>query len=217
MRPVVSGRKRGYDRVMSGADLLACHECDLLQRATPLARGHVATCTRCSAPLYRNTPGSLEKTLAYALAAAVLFVLANIFPVAELEAQDSHTSATLFGTAWALHEAGMSTIAALVFATTILMPALELVALIWMLVPLQGRRTQAFLPAAFRLWQGVQRWGMMEVYLLGALISLAKLKEIAVIAPGVALWSLGGLMLLLAAADATFDPRAFWARVEASR
>ena len=61
--------------------LIACHECDLLQREVSLAPGETALCRRCGGILYRNAPDSLNRTLAFSLAAAILFVIANIFPI----------------------------------------------------------------------------------------------------------------------------------------
>ncbi|MGH7186685.1 MAG: paraquat-inducible protein A, partial [Pseudomonadota bacterium] len=69
--------------------------------------------------------------------------------------------------------------------------------------------------AMFRLVQTVRPWGMVEVFMLGTLVSLAKLMHIAHVVPGVAIWSFGALMFLLAAAAASFDPHDLWARVDA--
>jgi paraquat-inducible protein A len=202
---------------MSAPALIACHECDLLQREVPLAPGGAARCTRCSAVLYRNTPDGLDRTLAYALAAAVLFAVANAFPIVGLDAQGNRTSTTLFGTVRALHDDGMTSVAGLVFVTTILMPALNIGALLYMLLPLKLGRVPHGLPAVFRLVDAVRPWGMVEVFMLGTLIALTKLAALASVVPGIALWSFGALMFLVAAAAASFDSHALWARVEAAR
>ena len=55
---------------------------------------------------------------------------------------------------------------------------------------------------------------MVEVFLLGTLVSLAKLAHLAHVQPGIALWSFAALMVLLAAAAAAFDPHALWERAE---
>ena len=68
----------------------------------------------------------------------------------------------------------------------------------------------------FRLVQTVRPWGMVEVFMLGTLVSLAKLSHIAHVKPGIALWSFGVLMFMVAAAAASFDADDLWARVEAS-
>jgi paraquat-inducible protein A len=193
--------------------LIACRECDLLQRAVVLSEGGTARCPRCDAVLYRKTAGSLDHTLAYALAAAALFVIANTFPILGLDAQGNHTSTTVFGTVQALHATGMSAVAALVFVTTILIPAIDLAALLYLLVPLRLGRVPPGVSAMLRLIQAVRPWGMVEVFLLGMLVSLVKLAHLAHVHTGVALWSFAGLMLLLAATAASFDAQAIWARV----
>ena len=202
---------------MSAPALIACHECDLLQREVQLPPGGTARCTRCGAVLYRNTRDGLDRTLAYALGAAVLFLVANAFPIVGLDAQGNHTSTTLFGTVRALHEDGMTSVAGLVFVTTILMPALNIGALLYMLLPLKLGRVPRGLPAVFRLVDAVRPWGMVEVFMLGTLVALTKLAALASVVPGIALWSFGALMFLVAAAAAAFDSHAFWARVEAAR
>ena len=202
---------------MSTAPLIACHECDLLQREVPLAAGGAARCTRCGAVLYRNQPDGLDRTLAYALGAAVLFVVANAFPIVGLEAQGLRTSTTLLGTVRTLHDQDMTSVAGLVFVTTVLMPAIQIGALLYLLLPLKLGRVPHGLPAVFRLVHAVRPWGMVEVFMLGTLVSLAKLAHLAHVVPGIALWSFGALMFLVAAAAAAFDSQALWARVEAVR
>lgn len=199
---------------MSVRPLIACHECDLLQRETTLPPGGTAYCRRCGAVLYRRTPDSLDKTLAYALGAAVLFIVANLYPIVGLEVQGNRTSTTLLGTVRTLYDQDMTSVAALVFITTILMPALEIGALLYMLLPLKFGRVPKELPAMFRLLQTVRPWGMVEVFMLGTIVSLAKLSHLANVLPGVALWSFGALMLLVAAAAASFDARELWMRAD---
>lgn len=203
------------DHPMNTRSLIACHECDLLYRDTPVPPGGRACCRRCGALLYRRTPDSLDRTLAYSLGAAVLMIVANVFPIVGLEAQGNRTSTTLFGTVRTLYETDTTSVAALVFVTTILMPLCDVAAMLYMLLPLKFGWVPKGLPATFRLIQTVRPWGMVEVFMLGTLVSLAKLSHIASVVPGVALWSFGLLMFLVAAAAVAFDPREVWARVEA--
>ena len=199
---------------MPGLRLIACHDCDLLQRATPLPEGGTARCPRCGAVLYRSKADGLDRTLAYALGAAALFVVANAFPIVGLEAAGNHTSTTLFGAVRTLYDQEMASVAGLVFVTTILMPALQIGALLYMLLPLKLGRVPHGLPAVFRVMHAVRPWGMVEVFMLGTLVALTKLAALASVVPGIALWSFGVLMLLIAAAAASFDSHELWTRVE---
>ena len=200
---------------MDTHSLIACHECDLLQREVRVRFAGAARCRRCGAVLYRNMGNSLDRTLAYSLGAAVLMIVANAFPIVGLEAQGNRTSTTLFGTVRTLYDTDMTSVAALVFVTTILMPVLDVGAMLYMLLPLKFGWVPKGLPATFRLVQTVRPWGMVEVFMLGTLVSLAKLGHLAHVKPGIALWSFGLLMFLVAAAAAAFDPRELWKRVEA--
>jgi len=202
---------------MAAPGLIACHECDLLQREVSLEPKAAARCRCCGALLYREVPESLERTLALTTAAAILFVLANAFPIVSLDAQGHRSSTTLFGTVRTLHDQGMSSVAMLVFATTILMPAVQLASMLYMLAPLRFGRVARGVARVFRVIEAVRPWGMVEVFLLGTLVSLAKLAHMASLLPDVALWSFAALMVLLAAAAQTFDERSFWARVDALR
>jgi paraquat-inducible protein A len=202
---------------MHALSLHACHDCDLLQREVPLALGGTARCPRCGAVLYRRKVNGLDRTLAYSMGAAVLFVIANCFPIVGLEAAGHHSSTTLFGTVRQLYDGDMTSVAGLVFTTTILMPALEIAALLYLLLPLKLGRVPSGLPAVFRLVHAVRPWGMVEVFMLGTLVALTKLAHLASVVPGIALFSFGGLMFLVAAAAASFDTHALWERVEEVR
>ena len=182
-----------------------------------LPPGGVARCRRCRGVLYRSKPGGLDRTLAFSLGAAVLFVLANAFPIVGLEAAGHHSSTTLFGAVRTLYDQEMESVAGLVFVTTMLMPALGIGAFLYMLLPLKLGRVPHGLPAVFRVMHAVRPWGMVEVFMLGTLVALTKLAGLASVVPGVALWSFGVLMILVAAAAASFDTHEFWARVEEVR
>ena len=117
------------------SQLIVCHDCDLLQREIPLKPGCTASCSRCGAVLYRNATDSIERTLAYTLGAAVLFVIANLFPIFAIEVQGSRSAINLLGAVRSLWDQQMQFISMLVFLTAILIPALELITMIYLLLP----------------------------------------------------------------------------------
>jgi paraquat-inducible protein A len=60
-------------------------------------------------------------------------------------------------------------------------------------------------------------WSMPEVMLLGILVALIKIAALATVIPGVGLYAMGALVILLAAIKLTFDPRQIWQRLEWQR
>jgi paraquat-inducible protein A len=192
------------------SSLIACHECDLLHRQMALPPGGMACCTRCGAQLYANPVDSLNRALALTLAAAILFVLVNLFPIVDLDAQGIITKATLPGSALALHEAGMTSVALLVFATTVVVPMVLFAAMLYLLIPYKLGQRPPMMPLVLRTVHMLKHWGMVEVYLLGVLAALVKLGHLAIIKPGPSLWLLAVLVFVLAAAVAAFDAHDFW-------
>ncbi len=202
---------------MAEAKLIACHECDLLQREVHLPLGGVVRCGRCGAELYRSHPDSFERTLALTAGAILLFVLANSFPIIGLKLQGQVIQTSLFHTVQTLWNEDMKSVGILVFATTILMPALELCALTYLLLPLKFGWAPRHFALFFRILQTVKPWGMVEVLMLGVLVSLVKLANLASVVPGIALWSFAALMFVMAAVASVFDPRDLWRRIAAAR
>ena len=192
------------------ADLIACHECDLLQTEPQLAPGETARCARCKAFLARNPPDSIDRTLALTLCAAILYVLANVYPLVGLEMQGRRVEVTLFEAVQVLWRNGMGPVAGLVFVTALLFPVLELLMILLVLVPLRLGRVSPKLAAFFRLVRSVQPWGMTEVFLLGMLVSLVKLSHLASVILGTAFWAMAALIVALTLAGRAFDTRLLW-------
>ena len=192
---------------------IACHECDLLQHEIHIPSGGEAHCCRCGAMLYRSSPGTLDNSLAFALAAAVLFIIANIYPLLGIEIEGNPNATHLFGTVLYLWNHEMRLVSALVCITTIVVPAIEIAMIIYLLLPLRSGTVPNGAPQILRILQNIKPWGMVEVFMLGILVSLVKLKDTSTIIPGVALWSFGGLTLMLAAVASSFNPRDVWTRL----
>ena len=195
---------------MTSRALTACHECDLLQREPTLPPDGVACCRRCHAILFRQTPGSLERSLAYTLGAAILFIIANEFPIVGLDVQGIATATSLYGAVETIWKHDMEEVAALVFVTTILIPAMEMTLMLYVLLPLKFGHMPEGLAQILRVLQSVRPWSMTQVFILGVLVALVKLQHLAHVVPRIALWSFGGLILTLTAAIASFNTHELW-------
>lgn len=199
---------------MSQDSLSLCEECDLLQRNPPLPPRGSSRCVRCGHQLHRHRPASLDRTLALALTGMILFVVANSFPFLSFEMQGQRTETTLFTGVADLTEQGKGEVAAVVFFTAILAPGLQLLLLLVVLTPLKlGRGLPPGYPALFRWFKSMVPWGMMDVFLIGILVSVVKLLDMATIIPGISLFAFVALIFVLAAAQASLDPDIVWERV----
>ena len=193
---------------------IACHECDLLHQRRSLPPGGTAKCSRCGAVLYRRKRNSLNRVLALTISGLILFIVANVYPFLtfRLEAQIQET--TLISGVLELYDQGMWIVAGVVFLTSILMPLMELIGMLYILLPLKLNLRPWKLPIIFRLVRSFKPWGMMEVFMLGILVSFVKLAKMASLIPGIALYAFLVLIFVLAASAASLDPHIVWSRIE---
>ncbi len=196
--------------------LIACDECDLLQRPIVLPAGGWALCRRCDGPLYQYSPGSLDRALALSLAAVVMLLIGITFPIMQLEVQGNITSSSIYLSVQQLWNYDMPALAVLMATTTIILPALQLTLTLSVLLLLRLRRAKAWLPTLLRILTLVRPWSMAEIFFMGVLVALVKLSHMADIVTGAALWALGGMIVLLVAASAAFNLHDLWERVSSS-
>ena len=193
--------------------LIACHECDLLHKIQPLPDGGAARCVRCDALLYYQKKDSLDRTLALTIAGLVLFIVANTFPFLAMKSGGLVRETTLITGIKGLYLQGMEALALLVLLTSILVPFVQIAGMLYVLVPLKVNRVPRNLALVYRFLRSLQPWGMMEVFMLGILVSYVKLGKMAKIVPGLAIYSFVVLIFVLAGAAASLDPRIVWDRL----
>ncbi|OHB31474.1 MAG: hypothetical protein A2X84_07645 [Desulfuromonadaceae bacterium GWC2_58_13] len=195
---------------------IACHDCDLLHEVRPLPPGSVALCSRCGSVLYRHKRNPLDRTLALALTGMILFILANSFPFLAIKSAGLTRATTLISGIAELHRQEMNLVALLVLATTLVVPLLELCALLYIFLPMKVGRTSRHMAMAWRCLSKVRAWSMMEVFMLAILVALVKLSGMATIVPGVSVYAFAALIFVLAAASNSIDPQLIWDNLEKS-
>ena len=193
---------------------LACPDCDALFTKPDLRAGQRVVCPRCGGDLFSLHPNAVRRAAALVLAAALFFLLANMFPFLTLRADYRDSDMQLAGAVSGLAKQGDPVLATLVGVFTLAAPALLLGALSYVLLPLlRGRR----LPGAIlvcRMIHEARRWNMIEVFLLGVLVSLLKLGSLATLALGTSFWAFVGLVICIAGALTAIDRKELWAKLE---
>jgi len=199
---------------MKTTSTIACHECDLLYELPTLPEGSVAKCSRCGAVLHRHKRDSLDRTLSWTIAGLILFALANAYPFLALKSEGLAHETNLITGVQQLYKQDMRSVAVLVFLTSILFPFLQLAGTLYVLLPLKFNRLPWKVAPVFRFIRSLQPWAMMEVFMIGILVSVVKLAKMAKVVPGLALYSFIILIFVLAAVAASLDPHIVWERLE---
>ena len=188
---------------------MACEHCDAVHIRPALGLGEIARCSRCGGELERDMQAHRRRILPLTIATLIMFIVANAFPIMEIELHGRSNQTTLMGSVLSMNTAGMPLIAFLIFATTIAFPFVKLFALFYLLVCIKRRVNPLGFNLLVRMIQSLRPWIMVEILLLGAIVSFVKMTNMATVVPGVSLWALGGLALLFASV-LSFDPQCMW-------
>ena len=202
---------------MSTETVVACPDCDALHRVRPLPDRDLARCRRCGAILGSGRRGGIEVALALSVTALVMFVVANSFPFMSMELSGQRVQSSLLTGGTQLWQQGQLALAALVLFTTVVAPGLQVGLMLYVTGPVFAGRLPWGAQAAFRAFMLLRPWGMAEIFLLAVIISVVKLGDVGEVIPGVALWALAALVLLLAASAVVLEPRQLWTRLETAR
>jgi paraquat-inducible protein A len=194
--------------------LIACDECDLVQGGVALHRGEVLHCRRCGAPLARGSLPTPTLVLALALSTAIFLLIACTMPVVSLEVRGALREATLLGAVRALYGDNSPLVGTIVLATLVVVPVVELTAV--GALALHARRIERprWFPWTYRILEALRPWNMAEVFLLGTIVALVKLAHLARVIPGVGLWAVAAVAILLATLGTVFESADVWAWTE---
>ena len=193
---------------------IACHECDLIHDIPSMPNRAAAVCVRCGCVLFRAKIDSIDRTLAWTFAGLVLYAVAVSFPfLAMKNGPISNETGLLTGIEF-LYRQGIIPLAALVLLTCILIPLIQMLGLLYIFIPLKLNFRVKYAIPVFRLFKHIKPWSMMEIYMLGILVSIVKLGKMATIVPGLAVIAFGILIFVLNFALSAVDEHMVWEKLE---
>jgi paraquat-inducible protein A len=195
-------------------ETVACPACDLLQHVPPLAPGAKARCPRCTETLASRPADPLDRPLALTVAAAIVFIIANTQPLMGLEAVGRQASTTILGGAYEMWVQGRELTAMVVAFCVVIAPASYITFMLTVLLAVRRPPGPHWVAELLRWADFMKPWSMSEVMMLGILVALVKIAELATVTPGIGMYAVGLLVILLPAIMVNFDPGEVWRRVE---
>jgi paraquat-inducible protein A len=198
-------------RPRPGTTLIGCHTCNQLLRL-PSEEAEHGNCPRCGAHLHRRKPDSLARAWALMIAAVILYIPANLYPVMTVIYLGQGDPSTIMGGVIMLLHEGMVPVALLVFFASVVVPVLKIAGLAFLLVSVQKRSTwrPRQRTVLYRVIEGVGRWSMVDVFMIAILTALVKLGALASIEPGHGAVAFSGVVILTMVAAMSFDPKLIW-------
>jgi len=186
--------------------LVHCHTC------SALVGQEQSCCPRCGEHLHARKPNSLARTWALLLAAAILYIPANVLPIMTVIRFGQGDPSTILVGVEHLIEAGMWPLGLIVFFASIMVPVSKLVVLVYLLLSVQRKST--WRPdertRLYRMTEIIGSWSMIDIFIIGILTSLVSLDALATIRPEIAASFFAGVVVLTMLAAQSFDPRLIW-------
>lgn len=186
--------------------------CPICTSVGPVEKRH---CECCGATLHSGWDDSIQKTWAWLLTSAMLYVPANFLPITYTIYLGKETESTILGGAVTLWEHGSQPIALVIFVASILVPLGKMIVLSWLCLSVQTGSRFALTQKTklYRITEFVGRWSMIDVYVVGILVALIQLGNIMTIRPGIAAVAFAAMVVTSMLAALAFDPRLLWAPV----
>lgn len=201
-------------RVLSaaGAGLATCHGCGLLSR--PASRDALGHCPRCGEALAWRRPRPIQRTWALLVAAAILYVPANVLPVLVTDTLTSDEADTILSGVVFLYQSGSWPLALIVLIASVLIPIGKIAALAYVLVTVQrdSATSNRQRTRLYRLVEFIGRWSMLDVFVDTFVVALVQLSPLMSVAPGPGVVYFMAVVILTMLAAQSFDPRIIWDR-----
>ncbi len=152
--------------------------------------------------------------LALAVTAVIAYVLANVFPLMNLSVVGRTAETTISGGAWAMWEQGQRITGVIVAFCGVLAPGGYILFMLTLLLAVRREPLSGWAADMLRWVRHFEIWSMLEVMMLGILVSLIKIAQLATVDAGIGMYAFGALVILCPAIMLNFDEEALWQKVQ---
>ena len=156
-----------------------------------------------------HAPRGIQRTLAFSIAALILFIPANMLPILSLSKLGYKTQSTIWSGTVELWNDGTQGIAILVLLCSIVIPLAKIFGLFFLCLTWKTRSSKSN-TTLVRCIEVIGRWSMLDVFLVAILVALVKLGSIATIHPEPGIIAFACVVVLTMIASANFDARLLW-------
>lgn len=203
-------------RTAASAGLVSCHACGHVDKLAHTV--DLQCCSRCHAVLHSRKPDSIARTWALLIAAALLYIPANLLPVMHTRSLFGTQDDTIMSGVVYFWTSGSWALAIIVFVASIMVPLLKLSVLSLLAFTAQRRshwqptqRTRLYL-----LIERIGRWSMLDIFVVTLTVALVRFQSLAVISAGPGALAFASVVVLTMLASRQFDPRLIWDPIEPS-
>jgi len=194
--------------------VIACPGCDLLVGRQHLNPGEKLYCPRCNEVLLAPKKNSIERSLALSLTVLLLFPSAMFLPIMTLDTMGLKNSGSIFDGVISTMATKHVFVGIILALTSIFFPLIKLALLFLVSLNLKLKRHPKTLPLMMRSYIHLDEWGMLEVFMIGVLVTIIKIHHMAHIRYDAGFFCFVGLMLVALCSSAMLDEDNYWHLIE---
>lgn len=192
----------------------ACPDCDKLYHDVVLLKGMKLRCSRCGSILKIYIGDSLDKTLAMSLTGLLLFIPALTMPIMAISVLGLQGTGSVVGSIRIMFHTGFPFVGTMILLVSVLFPLVKLACLFWVSFSLKARCYSTNLPLVFRTYKHLSKWGMVEVYMLGILVSIVKMHSMGTLEFNPGFFCFTALFIITVSSSVVVDEHLFWTLIE---
>ena len=152
----------------------------------------------------------VQRSLALVIAALLLYIPANFLPIMQLDILGQSSQDTVWSGVLGLFNTDMQGVSIVVFLCSMAIPLLKLLCQLFVLLTIRFNVGRSYGLLLYRIYHHLKDWGMLEVYLMGVLVAIVKLADMAAITAGLGLACFIGLLLVQVWLEVVMSPHQIW-------
>ncbi len=194
--------------------LIACQQCDALYDKPELKQGQSAKCMRCGSTMLERKIDSIERSFNWSLAGILLLMPAILLPIMGVTLAGQYHHASLLDCILVLIDRGFFMIATLVFLFAIAVPVVRLFGAFYVTYSFKFKKLKPSLLYFFRAFHHLDNWAMLNVFMLGIVVSMYKLIDDTELSVNMGLLAFILWLISSTMASAALDPDYIWQKLE---
>ena len=202
------------NKTIKDKSLIACQLCDTVYDSPTLKQGQSAKCTRCGSTLAERKVDSIDRSFYWSLAGIMLSVPAILLPIMGVTLVGQYHHASLLDCILALIERGFFMIATLVFLFTLAVPVVRLLGAFYITYCFKYNRLKPSLLHFFRAYHHLDNWAMLNVFMLGIVVSMYKLLDDTELSVNMGLFAFILWLICSTLASSSLDQDYIWQKLE---
>ena len=169
---------------------IICQQCFTLQEEHPIEDGSKAYCATCNGLLYRYDSKLIDHALAWSMTGFIFFVLANVFPLLQIDILGSEQFITLPKTVLSLFDNGFYLVGFLCLFLIFIFPLMIFLINIILFTLLKFQKGEQLTKELLVLLSHITPWSMADIFFISLLVALVKLIAFGQIHIGISFWAL---------------------------